>query len=76
MLPKSVAEQLKRQASVEPEYYESVTIFFSDIVGFTEMAAKCTPHQVIDLLNHLYRFDSKILLNKPSVPRNVLHKYV
>ena len=55
MLPKSVAEQLKKRESVEPEYYESVTIYFSDIVGFTEMAAKCTPHHVINFLNEVYR---------------------
>ena len=54
MLPKMVADRLKVGLSVEPEFYESVTIYFSDIVGFTEMCAELQPVQIINLLNDLY----------------------
>lgn len=48
MLPPTVATQLKQAQTVPAEYYSAVTIFFSDIVGFTEIAAECTPLEVCD----------------------------
>nr|XP_055025042.1 uncharacterized protein LOC129414950 [Misgurnus anguillicaudatus] len=61
MLPKSVAKQLRQNKHVEAESYEMVTIFFSDIVGFTSISASCTPLQVVGMLNNLYMcFDTRI----------------
>nr|CDJ84632.1 Adenylyl cyclase class-3 4 guanylyl cyclase domain containing protein [Haemonchus contortus] len=61
MLPRQVADRLKLGQTVEPESFDSVTVLFSDVVKFTQLAAKCTPFQIVNLLNDLYNgFDSII----------------
>lgn len=45
-----MAEELKRGQPVTAENFDSATIFFSDIVGFTKIASDSTPLQVIIMI--------------------------
>ena len=47
VLCSQVAEQLVKGKSVAPESFSCITVFFSDICGFTNLASASTPYQVI-----------------------------
>ncbi|XP_054463788.1 guanylyl cyclase C [Anoplopoma fimbria] len=59
LLPGPVVRSLKETGRVEPELFEEVSIYFSDIVGFTTLCHYSTPMEVVDMLNDIYKnFDS------------------
>eukprot|EP00526_Cylindrotheca_closterium_P008173 CAMPEP_0113660222 /NCGR_PEP_ID=MMETSP0017_2-20120614/32780_1 /TAXON_ID=2856 /ORGANISM="Cylindrotheca closterium" /LENGTH=836 /DNA_ID=CAMNT_0000574833 /DNA_START=650 /DNA_END=3157 /DNA_ORIENTATION=+ /assembly_acc=CAM_ASM_000147 len=51
VFPKKVADQLKAGQKVEPETHDNVTVFFSDIVRFTDISRALSPVKVCNMLD-------------------------
>ncbi|WP_437600578.1 adenylate/guanylate cyclase domain-containing protein [Sorangium sp. So ce590] len=54
ILPSSIAEQLKEHERLIAEHFEEVTILFADIAGFTSLAARQGPAELVGLLNRMF----------------------
>lgn len=54
ILPQHAAEGLRHGTAVEPRLHNAVTMFFSDVVGFTKICSQLPPKAIIDMLNRLY----------------------
>ena len=61
LIPKAIAERLKKRSNVDSDFFRSVTLMFSSIVDFTKLSLKFSPMELVDTLNYLYTyFDEKI----------------
>ncbi len=54
ILPASIAQRLKEGDSIIADHFESATVMFSDIVGFTAMSEHATPTEIVGYLNRLF----------------------
>jgi len=54
ILPKEISDALKVEQRTIADEYTAVSILFADVVGFTPMAAKMTPMELVDLLNQVF----------------------
>jgi len=58
ILPEKVAEELKHKGEVTPVLYDSVSIIFSDFKGFTRIAEKMGPEELVkELDGYFFQFD-------------------
>jgi guanylate cyclase len=59
VLPRSIADRLKRGELVIADHHDEVTVLFADLAGFTPFAARETPARVVAVLNEIFSsFDS------------------
>ena len=54
ILPEPIISRLNGGERVIADRLEEVTIVFCDLVGFTEIAARTSPPQLVNNLNHLF----------------------
>lgn len=61
VLPPAIAARLKRDEGTIADSYESASVLFADIVGFTPLSTVLSPDGMIALLNEIYsHFDALV----------------
>jgi adenylate cyclase len=59
ILPRTVADELREKGSVDPMYFEDVTVVMTDFVGFTLAAARMAADELVETLHeHFTAFDT------------------
>lgn len=59
ILPKVIAERLKKGESNISDSYSNVNILFADLVGFTELSSQLDAHRLVEVLNNIFtEFDN------------------
>jgi len=54
ILPKPIAERMKKGETNIADSYSDVTVLVADLVGFTTLSAHIGPEQVVQLLNEIF----------------------
>ncbi len=54
VLPTEVAAELKETGATTTRRYESISVLFADIVGFTPLSAEMEPEEMVDQLNDVF----------------------
>lgn len=54
ILPSEVAKELQEKGHADPRYYDSVSVMFTDFKGFTIIADKMSPQDLIEELNNCF----------------------
>lgn len=59
ILPSEIAEELKKTKKTTPQYFDKVTVMFTDFKGFTALSETMTPTELVDELGACFsQFDS------------------
>ncbi len=54
ILPPKIAERLKKGEKIIADKFDSVTVLFADIVGFTNMSARVSPEHLVENLSMIF----------------------
>ena len=56
VLPKEIVPILKEHNTTVADHFESVSVLFADVVGFTSLSVRLPPREMVDLLNEVFSF--------------------
>jgi adenylate cyclase len=54
ILPSSIAQRLRQEQGIIADSFEEVSVLFADLVGFTELSARKSPAEVVEMLNAIF----------------------
>jgi adenylate cyclase len=61
ILPVETANELKQKGSATPRHYDMVSVLFTDFKGFTKLAEKLTPQELVEELNQCFMEFDRII---------------
>jgi len=62
ILPETIAQRLKSGEEMIAERFDNVTVFFSDIVGFTNISKRISPEHLVGQLNAIFTEFDKLAM--------------
>ncbi|MBL8020680.1 MAG: GAF domain-containing protein [Leptospirales bacterium] len=77
IFPASIAEELKHNGRVEPLFYDSVSVLFTDFVGFTQASEGMLPDELVAELDGCFsQFDEVVRRNKMEKLKTIGDSYM
>ncbi len=67
MLPPTKVDMYLKDGKISPEEHLDAALFLSDIEGFTAIAARSEPYQVMEMLDKLYRIMDHVAKQSPRL---------
>ena len=61
LLPDNVIQELNKSGTYTPIVHDSVSILFSDLVGFTEISSQLSPQELVDELSRIFTAFDQIM---------------
>lgn len=61
ILPEEIAEELKKNGRSAPKHFKQATVLFTDFKGFTTVATKVSPQELVETLNECFSVFDEIV---------------
>ena len=77
ILPAEVAEELKQKGSADAQFFDEVTVLFTDFKDFTQITERLTPTELVELLHGCFKaFDDIITKHRVEKIKTIGDSYM